>query len=384
MDIYYISDVIFSDCDLPLVKSLVEKGNNVKYIIIARNEQRGGGLFNFKDLPKQGIFNGSKIEQILFYKEYINVNQVEVLTRSNCFLDAKNWIVSIKLFIKILRSKVQIIHITQPLGVFDWLLYIFRRRMVITVHDPLLHSGEESISQEIKRHMAFNFIPLVFLLNNKQTDLFIKKYSINQNKINFNRLGVYDTLCYIRDNINIKSFDYKYFLFFGHISPYKGVDILCEAIKLLNSKYPNVKCVIAGKGNFDFDINKYKSYNIVLLNKFINIDELVELITNCLFVVCPYKDATQSGVVSSSFALGKAVVASNVGALSDMIIDGITGKLVEPKDPLLLANAIDVLLSNDNLLKQMTDNINVFYRNGEMSWNKIATRYINGYKQICH
>ena len=44
MDIYYISDVIFSDCDLPLVKSLVEKGNNVKYIIIARNEQRGGGL----------------------------------------------------------------------------------------------------------------------------------------------------------------------------------------------------------------------------------------------------------------------------------------------------------------------------------------------------
>ena len=57
-------------------------------------------------------------------------------------------------------------------------------------------------------------------------------------------------------------------------------------------------------------------------------DELSALIQESSFVVCPYKDATQSGVVMSAYALKKPVIATRVGGLVEMVEDKKTGLLV--------------------------------------------------------
>lgn len=43
---------------------------------------------------------------------------------------------------------------------------------------------------------------------------------------------------------------------------------------------------------------------------------------NAKFVVCPYTDGTQSGVINTCFTLCKPIVATNVGAFSESVIDG--------------------------------------------------------------
>lgn len=46
------------------------------------------------------------------------------------------------------------------------------------------------------------------------------------------------------------------------------------------------------------------------------------MIRNCEFTVVPYIDATQSGVIMSAYAFNKPCVATNVGGLPEMVIDG--------------------------------------------------------------
>lgn len=49
------------------------------------------------------------------------------------------------------------------------------------------------------------------------------------------------------------------------------------------------------------------------------------------FMVCPYTDATQSGVIMSSFTFGTPVIATKVGGLPEMLGNGKYGMLVKEK-----------------------------------------------------
>ena len=111
-------------------------------------------------------------------------------------------------------------------------------------------------------------------------------------------------------------------------------------------------------------------------NRFIFVDELVSLISNSQFVVCPYKDATQSGVVSSCFAFVKPVVATNVGGLGESIIDDVTGKLVNRNDPSELAEAIIQLYLSPDKIKEYSQNIKKIFWKGDREWSAIVNKYL--------
>ena len=167
----------------------------------------------------------------------------------------------------------------------------------------------------------------------------------------------------------------NYILFFGGISSHKGIEYLCEAMDKVCKKHPDVKLVVAGKGKIYFDLNQYAIYNtghLVLLNRYLDDNELVGLIRNSLFVVCPYIDATQSGVVMSAFALNKPVIATNVGALPSMVKNGQYGTIVPPKDVTTLASAINTLIENPQKIEAMMANIEHDYSEGKYSWKAIA------------
>jgi glycosyltransferase involved in cell wall biosynthesis len=70
-------------------------------------------------------------------------------------------------------------------------------------------------------------------------------------------------------------------------------------------------------------------------------------------VVLPYIEASQSGVVPVAYRFGKAVVASRVGGVPDLVDDGRTGLLVPPRNVHALASAIVRLLQDDALRQAM-------------------------------
>ena len=79
--------------------------------------------------------------------------------------------------------------------------------------------------------------------------------------------------------------------------------------------------------------------------------ELEDLISNCMCVLCPaiwYENMPNT--VIEAYAYGKPVIASNFGCFPELIEEGRTGYLFEPKNSEQLAQKVRLLLDNDNLV----------------------------------
>lgn len=86
-------------------------------------------------------------------------------------------------------------------------------------------------------------------------------------------------------------------------------------------------------------------------------------------------------VLIEAMELGLPVVASNVGGIPDVVVDGISGILVPEKDPEALAGAYRRLAADPGLVKQLLEGAQK--RIAEcFSWDKIVERQIDSYKKI--
>jgi glycosyltransferase involved in cell wall biosynthesis len=158
---------------------------------------------------------------------------------------------------------------------------------------------------------------------------------------------------------------------------------LCMAFKLVATEFSDSKLIIAGSGEFNFNITEYSlSPNYDFINRYIPNTELVQLIQESQFVVCPYKDATQSGVIMTSFALNKPVIATNVGGLKEVIAHNQTGLLIEPNNIAKLADSIKWMFINPNNIKKMKKNIKNLNLNGDISWNNIVKDLVSIYSKL--
>jgi glycosyltransferase involved in cell wall biosynthesis len=97
-------------------------------------------------------------------------------------------------------------------------------------------------------------------------------------------------------------------------------------------------------------------------------------------IVCPYRDATQSGVVLTAYAFGVPVVVSAVGGLIEYVEHGRTGLVVPPGDANALAAAVGQLLLDPILQARIRDGIHDAVR-GELNWNRTAESLLRTYSE---
>jgi glycosyltransferase involved in cell wall biosynthesis len=134
-------------------------------------------------------------------------------------------------------------------------------------------------------------------------------------------------------------------LFFGIVRPYKGLDVLLEAMPIVLGQ---VDCELIIAGEFYEPVDKYLNSirrlglepYVKVSDKYVPNEEIPQLLERVDVLALPYRDATQSGVLRMAVSSGLPVVASNVGAFADEIVDGVTGLLVKPGDPNSLARAL--------------------------------------------
>ncbi|GAA6342030.1 hypothetical protein I090019C5_32680 [Phocaeicola massiliensis] len=152
---------------------------------------------------------------------------------------------------------------------------------------------------------------------------------------------------------------------------------MTEAMIKVHEVIPDATLTIAGGGKLYFNFQKYSNLKYInLINRYVDMEELAHLLQKSEIVACPYTDATQSGVIMTSYSLCKPVVATNVGGLEEMVDNEKSGILVSPKDSDALANAIIHLLKDEELKKQMQDYIKEQYFHREKSWQNIVAKYI--------
>lgn len=135
-------------------------------------------------------------------------------------------------------------------------------------------------------------------------------------------------------------------LFFGFVRPYKGVDLLFQAMPEVLAAYPEARLVVAGEWWADAlparewleKLGLHKS--VQLLDEYIPNERLPLLFQAADVVVLPYRSATQSAVVQLAYGFGVPVITTRVGGLPEGVEHEGSGLLVPPDDPAALAAAI--------------------------------------------
>ena len=384
MKVLYITSSWFVDGDFPLIKQLVENGVDVLFCIkVYTNSLTSTVLDLKKAYNKNGIFDSSIYgDPIDRFKKYLGLNKVYVINHIYGDKSLKN--ISIEQDEKriIERFNPDVIHYIGWPSIYEIpILHRYGKKIITTIHDPVPHvvSRKTKINQIIRR-IAYRSIGKFILLNHNQTEEFQRFYKVKKEKILFSRLGNFDVIRAFGRKRETKT---RNILFFGRISPYKGVEFLLEAFHSLMTDYPDSKLIIAGGGKFHFDISPYlNNPQIEIINEYVSMDYLSSLIQEAEFVVCPYVSATQSGVVASALALNKPVIATNVGGLPEMIVDGKTGLIIEPKNVESLRYTIKLFLDNPDMVNNMGKNIAQLAYDGPNAWRKIVLDYLDYYREV--
>ena len=381
MKILYFSSTSYIDADLSLLKSFREKGHEVVFVLhVFPNGLRSTLIDIPKIYPHTGIFDASVYgDAITRYQEFLGDVKIYVSNITTNSISPKSLLLEWDIYKLIKKEKPDVIHRVGIPGIFSIPFLKFYKNLVVTVHDPVPHENEEKRKLLIMRRLVLRNVKNIVLLNKEQTNGFLTHYSLNgrRKNISYSRLGNYEVLrMFGKDEPQ----EYRNILFYGRISQYKGVDYLLEAFSKIKEQFRDVKLIIAGKGDFHFDISPYQNdKQIEFRNRFITLDELGTLIRNCEFVVCPYVSATQSGVVASSLALNKPLIVTNVGGLPEMIENGKSGMVVPAKESASLAEAMSFLLSNTDALHGMISYIQESSHCGRSTWSKIADDYLKVY-----
>lgn len=382
MKVIYLGSIHSSDSEFPLLREYQRRGIDWTLYVSMSKYCHKGGLFNIeKVIPKTGLFKASEYPEMMPYAEYIDLDKIVIIndynTHQNLLSSRVLWL---KVFWHMKKQRADILHVSWPLSGHRKILFHLPCKKILTVHDPISHSNQQNDKNEKIRKKSFSLFNKLVLLSKPLLNDFLSTYHIAKEKILLNKMGEFD---YLREIHQVPTrIGAKYILFFGYISPYKGLEYLCEAMKVVHKSHPEVKLVIAGGGNIYFDWKPYKNLDyIVLRNHFVDLPELAGLLSECEFSVCPYKDATQSGVVQTAFSLGVPMVVTNVGALPDVVKDGQNGLVVPPCDSCSLAGAINTLLDNPDKIKFMREDIKKVWQKN-MSWKPIADKYVDCYKAI--
>jgi len=151
-----------------------------------------------------------------------------------------------------------------------------------------------------------------------------------------------------------------YFLYFGRLSPEKGVDVLISAF----IKCPSKKLFIVGTGPQEqkYRQNAADSSNIVFTG-YKHGKELEDLIKNCSYVVVPsicYENNPMA--VVEAYSYGKPVIGSKFGAIQEVVLDKQTGFLFEKgNENSLYSTVLYASEITDNEYYTLCENAHNFY-----------------------
>ncbi|MEL6445537.1 MAG: glycosyltransferase family 4 protein [Bacteroidota bacterium] len=142
-------------------------------------------------------------------------------------------------------------------------------------------------------------------------------------------------------------------LFFGQIKPVKGLDVLLQAWPEVRRQIPNAQLVVAGRPWRD-DPSTYTALidalgigdSVLFRPGYIPNDEVPAYYAACDVVALPYHRIYQSGVLLMAMSYQRAVVASDLPAMREVLRDGEHGRLAPAGDASALAAVLCDLLGD--------------------------------------
>jgi glycosyltransferase involved in cell wall biosynthesis len=230
-----------------------------------------------------------------------------------------------------------------------------------------------------KSMLRFNFVLRSYekkLMKRSDALIAVSKYTVNELTelygINKNKIYV------IYNGVDIERFkprsnrielrrelgldpDKKVVLFVGRLYHRKGLETLLKSVPLVLKEFSNVKFVISGTGF------KQKEESLRNLAKELDIEDHVTFLgyvpDNKLPLLYSASDIFVLPAIYENFpfaileaqATGLPVISTNVGGISEFLVDNENGFMIEPRDPTQLTQKVLTLLQDPKLAKEMGD-----------------------------
>jgi len=183
----------------------------------------------------------------------------------------------------------------------------------------------------------------------------------------------------------INNEDFKYvsedcnFIFSAQRLVYeKGVDILMQSFKIVKDRGFTGGLVVAGdgpeKGRILSLISSLGLEDSVTLAGMFTSEQVNEYIRKCTFVVVPSRSEAFGLINLEAMASGKAIVASNIGGIPELVRGGYNGLLFKAEDHLDLAEKMIFMINNKAFRYALAENGKRFV-NAKFSWSKMVDSY---------
>lgn len=278
---------------------------------------------------------------------------------------------------------------------------LWGRRVVMTVHNvnAAKRDGRDNALNRATLAAQYRLCSHLFVHTERMLEQLRREFKVPDDKISVIPFGINNTNArtgitpaQARERLGLAG-HLQVMLFFGQIAPYKGLEHLVAALPELMRTDPTLHLVIAGKVKqgceaYWSDIQKRLADPALASRVTCRIEHIpdadVEVYFNAADVlVLPYVHIFQSGVPFLAYSFGLPVVATDVGALRDDIVDGRTGWVCRPGDPADLAAAVRRHFDSD-LHRSMPAGRQAIqdFANDRYSWHRVAAITEAAYRKV--
>jgi D-inositol-3-phosphate glycosyltransferase len=307
------------------------------------------------------------------------------------------------------RSKPKVLHIlwNNKFEYFDrtiLMLYykVMGKKIALTAHNvnQARRDSKDSVLNRATLKIQYRLCDHIFVHTQKMKGELCRDFHVAEKSVTVIRHPVNDafpdtelTPAEAKRRLGLRD-DEKAILFFGRIRPYKGIEYLLDAFRLLSTdEQANYRLIVAGepkKGSEDYlhEIQQsverdFNQGQVILRIQFIPDEEMEVYLKGADVLVLPYKEIFQSGVLFLAYSFGLPVVATDVGSFREEIVEGNTGFLCKPGDPAELAKAIETYFASD-LFKNLKVRRRGLkdYANANHSWHAVAELTRNAYAKM--
>lgn len=381
-------DTGFTGSLLPLIRQFIKRGYQVDLYELGSSHIIKEEAFTFEEIPCHSTIGEVPLEYYKHIKDYLDLSKFRFM-----YLSVMRPFASVPLLRNIIhalrvrrlkqiarklnKENYDMVNLISVYWNKDYIPLIenIDSKKIVSIHEVCNHYNPDfEHTPPFLKKVFKEKLPIV-VFSDKSKDDILKYKDITPATVHDLRFGCFETYKYMLRPTSINIGD-SYFLFFGHMKPYKGIDTFAHAIKIIMEKRNDIKFVIAGKGHDDSLDTIKDNPNVIFMNRYIENDDLAHLIKNAYAVVCPHKTASQSGIPQTCFVFDKPIIASALGSFNEIIGNNLFGLLTRPESAEDLADAIIRLWEDKALYKQLTDNITNFEQiKKEYCWHEIAESY---------
>jgi D-inositol-3-phosphate glycosyltransferase len=304
-------------------------------------------------------------------------------------------------------AKPRIFHIlwNNKFELFDrTLLMLYYRalakRIVLTVHNVNARKRDfqDTLLNRLTLQVQYRLSDHIFVHTEQMKRELIEMFGVQRERVSVIPFGINNAVPNTRltqreARLRLNLPDHaKTILFFGNIAPYKGLEFLIAAFQQILARCDDYRLIIAGRPKnserywsiIQEAIRDHVKSGRVLLRADYIPDEETELYFKAADVlVLPYRYIYQSGVLFLGYSFGIPVLAADVGSLKDEIVEGKTGFVFRPEDPMDLAKSIERYFSSDlymdiNVRRQEIQD----YARQQHSWDLVGQATMSLYADL--